>query len=132
MAKLSKTNKPADGDFALLQGGTLEESVVQRQFAEVKRRWLAELDEENAIRQEAGKSIAQIETSADGVGSTNDEAAISKLRKISDKLTARKLPSAAKLGELPGVWGNYTLKFTPPYTGLGTSVSGQISSVTGN
>ena len=33
---------------------------------------------------------------------------------------------------LPDVWGSYTLKFTPPYLGLGTSVAGQVSSVTGN
>jgi hypothetical protein len=129
MAKSGKTNKHSVDDFGLLQGGALDEKLVQRQFAEIGQRSLAELNEQNAIRQEADKALAEIGTSGNDAG---DEAAISKLRKISDKLAAKKLPTGLKLGELPGVWGNYTLKFTPPYTGLGTYSVGQKSSVTGN
>jgi len=36
MRKSSKTGKQQQSDFELLQGGKLAESMVQRQFAEVK------------------------------------------------------------------------------------------------
>src|SRR3569623_2868523 len=125
MRRSIKTNKHAESDFKVLQGGTLPEKVVQRQFAEVNRNWLAELDEESAIRQEAGKYLNQIGT--DGGAATNDAPAISRLRRLTGRLASRKLKLPGKLGGVPGVWGSYTLRFTPPYTALGTSISGQIS-----
>jgi hypothetical protein len=130
MAKSGKATKQSGDDFAVMQGGTLDGKAVQRQFGEVQRKWLAEVEAENAIRQEAAKHISQIGSSS-GEGESND-ASLTKLRQITEKLAARKLPAGINLGDLPGVWGSYTLRFTPPYLGLGTSVSGQITSVTGN
>jgi hypothetical protein len=133
MRKSNKANQNADSDFKVLQGGTLPEKVVQRQFANVKRNWLAELDEENAIRQEAANYLGQVGTPQNEGEASDDAQAISRLRRLTERLAARKLTlPPRKLGGAPGVWGNYTLRFTPPYTGLGTSVVGQISSVTGN
>ena len=128
MRKSSKTGKQQQSDFELLQGGKLAESVVQRQFAEVKRKWLAEINEETAIRQQAGRYFNQIATPFE----SGDDAAITGLRRVTERLAKRKLAAPRKVKLLPDVWGSYSLKFTPPYRGLGTSVAGQISSVTGN
>jgi hypothetical protein len=59
--------------------------------------------------------------------------AISGLRGITERLAKRKLAAPRKVN-LPPItaWGTYTLRFAPPYTGLGTYVVGQLSSVTGD
>jgi hypothetical protein len=54
------------------------------------------------------------------------------LRQLTERLAASKLKFRGKLSGAADVWGSYTLKFTPPYTALGTSAIGQKSSVTGN
>lgn len=132
MRKSSKTGKQRENDFELLQGGKLTESVVQRRFAEVKRKWLAEINEETAIRQQAGKYFNQIATPIDDGDNANEAQAIAGLRRVTERLAKRKLAAPRKVKVLPDVWGRYSLKFTPPYKGLGTSVVGQISSATGN
>jgi hypothetical protein len=132
MRKSSKTSKQKETDFEFLQGGKLAESVVLRQFAEVKRKWLAEIDDETAIRQQAGKYFNRIATSINDGESANEAQAISGLRRVTERLAKRKLTTPRKVRVLPDAWGSYSLKFTPPYTGLGTSVAGQISSVNGN
>lgn len=129
MRKSSKTSKQRQNDFEFLQGGKLAESVVQRQFTDVKRKWLAEINEETVIRQQAGKYFKQIATSTK---SANEAQAMSGLRRVTERLAKRKLATPRKLQVMPGYWGSYSLRFTPPYTGLGTYVVGQISSVTGN
>jgi hypothetical protein len=108
----------------------MADAVAARQFAEVKRKWLAEIDEDTAIQREAGKHFNQLATPVKE--SPQDAAAISGLRRVTERLAKRKLPVPRTIRELPDVWGSYTLKFTPPYLGLGTSVVGQTSSVTGN
>ncbi len=123
MRKSSKTHKQQERDFELLQGGTPAKSVVLRQFAEVKRKWLAEINEETATRQQAAKYLTQIETPI-------DDAAIAGLRRVTERLAKRKLTTPEFVKRLTDVFGHYSLIFTPPYTGLGTSVVGQISSVT--
>jgi hypothetical protein len=132
MPRSSKTTNPVESDFQVLQGGTLPDTLVRRQFAELKKKWLAELDEESAIRQEAGKYFTQIERSANDGEPPDGAEALSRLRRITERLAARKLPLPQKLRGVPDAWGSYTLKFTPPYTALGTSVVGQTSLVTGN
>ena len=129
MRKSSKTSKQRQNDFEFLQGGKFAESVVQRQFTDVKRKWLAEINEETVIRQQAGKYFKQIATSTK---SANEAQAMSGLRRVTERLAKRKLATPRKLQVMPDYWGSYSLRFTPPYTGLGTYVVGQISSVTGN
>src|SRR5262249_43227380 len=58
--------------------------------------------------------------------------AVAELRRVTERLAKRKLAMPQKLHLPPVVWGEYSLRFTPPYTGLGTYSVGQISSVTGN
>jgi hypothetical protein len=132
MRKSSKTSEQRESDFEFFQGGKLAESVVLRQFAEVKQKWLAETNEETVIRRQAGKYFNQIATSLKGGGSVNEARAISGLRRVTERLAKRKLATPRAAPILPNAWGSYSLRFTPPYTGLGTSVAGQISSVTGN
>ena len=61
---MKKSNKASKGsDFEVLQGGKLEEGLVVRKFAEVRRRWLAEIDEETKIQREAAKHFKEIATS---------------------------------------------------------------------
>jgi hypothetical protein len=131
MRQSRKITTKRENDFEALQGGKLAESTVLRQFAEVRKKRLAELGEDTAIQREAGKHFSQLAPSGNSE-SPHDANAISGLRRITERLARRKLPVPGKLRDLPGVWGNYTLKFTPPYTALGTSVVGQISAVTGN
>jgi hypothetical protein len=129
---MHKSSKHMESDFKLLQGGTLPEKLVQREFAAVQRNGLAKLDEASAIRREAAKYRNQIGTSTNEGAGSQEKQAISKLRQLTEVLAARKLKVPGKLDGAPGVWGNYTLKFTPPYSALGTSTVGQKSSVTGN
>ena len=130
---MRKSNKTSKGsDFEVLQGGKLEEGLVVRKFAEVRRRWLAEINEETGIQREAAKHFKQIATSSNQGKRTDNADAIAGLGRITEGLAKRKLPVPRRVIGLPDVWGSYTLKFTPPYLGLGTSVAGQISSVTGN
>src|SRR5262249_24467606 len=61
------------------------------------------------------------------------KAAISGLRAITERLAKQKLAQPRNLTVPPyGLWGSYTLRFTPPYSGLGTHSVGQISCVTGS
>ena len=130
---MKKSNKASKGsDFEVLQGGKLEEGLVVRKFAEVRRRWLAEIDEETKIQREAAKHFKEIATSRDPGKRADNAEAVDGLRRVTERLAKRKLPVPRNVRGLPDVWGSYTLKFTPPYLGLGTSVAGQISSVTGN
>jgi len=131
MAKSKKTGKQQT-DFEMLQGGTIADAVVQRQFAEVKRKWLTDINEETAIRQQAGKYFKQIATPINNEDDPKVIQSLNGLRRVTERLAKQKLPAPKRLKIPPEVWGSYSLKFTPPYTGLGTSVVGQISSVTGN
>ena len=132
MRKSTNTSKETENDFKVMQGGALPEKVVQRQFAEVKKEWLKNLQEESAIRRESANLRSQIGSGMDEGATSSDAQAISKLRQITDRVAARKLKVPGKLGGAPGAWGMYTLNFTPPYTALGTVSSGQQSSVTGS
>jgi hypothetical protein len=131
MAKSRKNSASRQNDFETFQGGELADAVVARQLAAARRKWLAELNEETAIDREAAKHFKQLAPSSSG-GSPNEDAAIAGLGRLTERLSKRKLAVPRTIRELPDVWGSYTLKFTPPYLALGTSVSGQISSVTGN
>ena len=114
-------------DFELLQGGKLAETAARSKFARVRRRWLAEIGEESATRRQAGKYFDKLAAPLE-----HDDDAIAGLRRITERLAKRKLAAPRRVFVPPGVWGSYTLRFAPPYRGLGTYVVGQISSVTGN
>ncbi|MGC2123844.1 MAG: hypothetical protein WA652_13420, partial [Xanthobacteraceae bacterium] len=57
------------------------------------------------------------------------------LRGIFERFAKQKLPAHRKTVVQPGLWGSYTLRFTPPYTGagtLGTYSVGQMTPISGN
>jgi hypothetical protein len=124
----AKQHKQTDLEF--FQGGPIADSVVRKHVADVKRRLAAEFDEDNAIRQQAAKLSSQL--TAPIYDGEQSELAIDGLRKVTERLAKRKLPKPAIHRFIPDIFGRYTLKFTPPYLGLGGVAAGQVSSVTGN
>jgi hypothetical protein len=132
MRKSGKKTKRNESDFDLLQGGKLAESVVLRQFADVKRKLAVEMNDETAIRRQAAKYFNQIATPIYEEDDAKSVQAIDGLRRVTEQLAKRKLPAPRKLRILPDTWGTYSLRFTPPYSGLGSYAVGQISSVIGN
>ncbi len=115
-----------------LRGGHLPEDAIERQFARLKRQWTAESSSESTLRLQAAKYAGRLAPPATRQTDERSSEALSELRRITEQLAKRKLPAARKRRLLPDVWGTYTLRFTPPYTGLGTYSAGTISSVTGN
>lgn len=118
--------------FDQLRGGNLPDDVVERQFARLKRQWAAESSSESAMRSQAAKYAARLAPPLPRQVDEQSKEALEELRRITEQLSKRKLPAARRRRVLPDVWGNYTLRFTPPYNGLGTYSVGQITSVTGN
>jgi hypothetical protein len=132
MAKSSKTSKQRESSFELLRGGELAEGVVLRRLPALKRQLSAEVNEKSAIQRQAAKYLSQIETPAGSGDSAKEGQAIHGLRQLTEQLAKQKLAAPRRVHLSPDVWGQYSLKFTPPYLGLGTSSVGQISDVTGN
>jgi hypothetical protein len=127
MRNSSNALRRQQSDFELLQGGKLPGNV-RRHFANLKKMQTDEIERKFAIRQQAAKYLGQIRPSG-GPETT----AINSLRAITERLAKQKLAQPRKEIVPPyGLWGSYTLRFTPPYSGLGTYSVGQISSVTGD
>src|SRR5262249_10829000 len=104
-------------DFELLQGGQLPGNVVRRHFAALKKTQTREIEKKFAIRQQAAKYRDEIRP----LDAVEGKAAISGLRAITERLAKQKLAEPRNLTVPPyGLWGSYTLRFTPPYSGLGT------------
>src|SRR5689334_20419326 len=131
MPNLRRTKRRHQSDFEFLQGGQISDGNLRRHVANLKKKGAAELSEKSAIRQEAAKYLSQAQpTIADDKKLAQAEKG---LRAFSERLAKQKLSAPKKVIRPPiPIWGTYTLKFTPPYTGLGTYSVGQISSVTGN
>jgi len=131
MRKSGRKRRSRDSDFEQLRGGELPQDAVLRHFARLKRDWAAELNDDSAIRQQATKYLRQL---APPVARNTDEKsanAIDELRAITDQLAKRKLAAPRKRHVIPDTWGSYSLRFTPPYLGMGTYSVGSISSVSG-
>jgi hypothetical protein len=129
--KSKKVTKQTYSNFQTLQGGALPATVVQRQLADVKRRLSAEFEEENTLRSQGAKLYNQVAPPVYDGEISESEQALDGLRRVTERLAKRKLAAAPKIRMVPDVWGRYTLKFTPPYTGLGGVSAGQIGPVTG-
>jgi hypothetical protein len=128
MRKASNVRRRQQNDFELLQGGQLPGRMVRRHFASLRKTQTQEIQKKFAIRQVATKYLDQLRPGA----TSEDKAAISGLRAITERLAEQKLPQPRKLIVPPyGLWGSYTLRFTPPYPGLGTYSVGSTSCVTG-
>ncbi len=125
-----KAGKYDRAELEIFRGGTLAESAIRRQSSDIKKRISAEFDEENALWQRAAKLSGQV--LAPIYEGEESEQAVEGLFKVTDRLAKRKLVKPAPLRAFPDVWGQYTLKFTPPYTSLGGVAGGQVSSVTGS
>jgi hypothetical protein len=128
MAKSKKSNKQSA--LERMQGAPLNPAVARKKFGAVKRQWLAESADEAALKKKAAKALSQV-----GKSPKPDEKqtqAIAELLKITEGLAKRKLSVPRRRLGVPDTYGNYTLRFTPPYLELGTVVAGQISSVTGD
>lgn len=132
MPKSNRTTKSTYANFQALQGGALPANVVQRQLAAVKRNLSAEFEEENTLRLQGAKLYSQFAPLAYDSESGESEKALDGLRRVTERLAKRKLAAAPKIHMLPDVWGRYTLKFTPPYTGLGGVVAGQFGPASGS
>jgi hypothetical protein len=128
MAKSRKSKK--HGALERMQGGALSAAVAQKKFGAVKRQWLAESAAEAALKKKVAKSLGQVAKSPKP--DPKQTQAIAELLRITEGLAKRKLAVPRRRLEVPDTYGNYTLKFTPPYLELGTVVAGQISSVTGD
>lgn len=131
MAKSSRTRKVRNSDFAALQGGVLDTRAVLRRFGATRRRLIGETTNALALRRQAGKYLSQIAAPLPR-GKAMAAEAVEELRRVTERLAKRKLTAPQKVHLPPIAWGEYSLRFTPPYTGLGTYSVGQISSVTGN
>jgi hypothetical protein len=126
----SRRTNPRQGALERLRGGAPSPTLVDRQVNGLKRQWLAEISQESKLRQQAAKSFGALtrRTKPD----PKQAQAIDDLKRVTERLAKQKLrPRRPRIG-LPDTYGNYTLKFTPPYLDLGTSSVGQISSVTGD
>lgn len=129
MAKSKRTHRQP-GAFERLRGGSPSEALVQRQVSGLKRKWLAEISQESKLRQQAAKSFSQLGRRLKP--DAKQAQALDDLKRVSERLAKQKLFLPRPRIGLPDVYGNYTLRFTPPYLDLGTVVAGQISSVTGD
>ena len=128
MAKSRKSNKQSA--LERMQGGPLSAAVAQKKFGAVKRQWLAESAEESALKRKAAKALGEVAKSPKP--DQKQTQAIAELLRITEGLAKRKLVVPRRRLGVPDTYGNYTLKFTPPYLELGTVVAGQVSSVTGD
>lgn len=128
MAKSKKSKKQSA--LERMQGSAVNAAVAQKKFGAVKRQWLAESAEEAALRKKAAKSLSQVSKSPKP--DPKQAQAIAELLRITDGLAKRKLAVPKRRLGIPDTYGSYTLQFTPPYLALGTVLSGQISSVTGD
>jgi hypothetical protein len=132
MPKSRRKHGSSEQVFELLRGGDLPNEAVQRQVARLKRQWAAEASSEATLRLQAAKYAGRIAPPLSRMDEQSKEA-VAELGRITEQLAKRKLPAARKRRVLlPDTWGTYTLRFTPPYSGLGTYSVGTVSSVTGN
>jgi hypothetical protein len=128
MAKRRKSNKQTA--LERMQGAPLNTATARQKFGAVKRQWLAESAEEAALKKKAAKALSQVEKSPKP--DPKQQQAIGELLRITESLARRKLSVPRRRLGVPDTYGNYTLRFTPPYLQLGTVVAGQITSVTGD
>jgi hypothetical protein len=127
--KSNSAQKRQQNDFELLRGGTLTASVVRRHFEDVKKRQAQDISAKFAIRQQAAKFFARAGSSTVG----DDAAAMSGLLAVTKRLANRKLvPPQPDIVPRFGMWGSYTLRFTPPYTYAGATSDDQAWVITGN
>jgi hypothetical protein len=120
MRKSNKAKKLRERDFESLRGGSLPEGVAQRQFAAIRRKLAAEARAKAATRQQAAKLLGQAQPRIRSRGDTKVTQAMSGLLAISERLARQKLATPRRVIVPPGFWGSYTLRFTPPYTALGS------------
>jgi hypothetical protein len=120
MRKSNKARKLQERDFESLRGGSLPAGVAERQFAAIKRKLAAESRVQAATRQQAAKLLAQAQPRIRNRADAKVSQAVSGLLGISDRLARQKLVTPRRSFVPPGFWGSYTLRFTPPYTALGS------------
>jgi hypothetical protein len=120
MKKSNRARKQRERDFESLRGGSLPEGVAQRQFAKISRKLGVEARAKAATRQQAAKLLRQAQPRGRGTRDTAVTQAESGLLGISERLARQKLAMPRRLIVPPGIWGSYTLRFTPPYTALGS------------
>jgi hypothetical protein len=120
MTKSNRARKQRERDFESLRGGSLPEGVAQRQFAKISRKLSVEARAKAATRQQAAKLLRQAQPRSRGTRDTAVTQAESGLLGISERLARQKLAVPRRPIVQPGFWGSYTLRFTPPYTALGS------------
>jgi hypothetical protein len=130
--KSKKVTKQTYSDFEALQGGILPANLVRRQLADVQRKLSAEFEEENALRLQGTTLYNQVAPPVYNGETAETEKTLDGLRRFTERLAKRKLAVAPKIRLPPDVWGRYSLRFTPPYTGLGGVAAGQLGPVTGS